>query len=151
MISMDPPHIHVRNEISAWEGEREGRDEGKGERRGREEGGVEGEGGGREEGGRREGGRRKRGGRGQGGKRRGKRRGGRGEGREGREGQREGEREEGGREQYTLYRTHVHTQITLVKWRASKHLISCLLLHASNMNSSSVPQVSTCTTTHMHA
>ena len=83
MISMDPPHIHVRNEISECEGEREGR--------GREEGGVEGEGGGREEGGRGEGG---------------KRRGGRGERQEGTEGRREGGRREGAIHIIPYTRTH---------------------------------------------
>ena len=56
MISMDPPHIHVRNEISALEGEREGREgEGvEGGRKGKEEGGMRRGGRGRERGGGRE-------------------------------------------------------------------------------------------------
>ena len=44
MISIDPPHIHVRNEISALEGEREGRGEGR-EERGEKGGGERQEGG----------------------------------------------------------------------------------------------------------
>ena len=92
MISMDPPHIHVRNEISAWEGEREG------ERRGREEGGVEGEGGGKEEGGRKE-----EEGREEEGRKKERREGG---GKGGTEGRREGGRREGAIHIIPYTRTH---------------------------------------------